>query len=82
MTSNIRKILTTWLSRIVIRKLKGNKLKTFRELEKINCKLIKLKAHLQFNLTCVIYLGLNNFSIFLITSYSIFLKYYCVYDVC
>ena len=52
MTSNIRKILTTWLSRIVIRKLKGNKLKTFRELEKINCKLIKLKAHLQFNLTC------------------------------
>ena len=52
MTSNIRKILTTWLSRIVIRKLKGNKLKTYRKLEKINCKLIKLKAHLQFNLTC------------------------------
>ena len=49
MTSNIRKILTTWLSRIVIRKFKGNKFKTFRELEKINCKLIKLKAHLQFN---------------------------------
>ena len=52
MTSNIRKILTTWLSRIVIRKLKGNELKTFRELKKTNCKLIKLKAHLQFNLTC------------------------------
>ena len=32
--------------------IKRNELKIFREVEKISFKIIKLKAHLQFNLTC------------------------------
>ena len=34
MITSTRKILTTWLSRIVIRTLKGNKFKILRETEK------------------------------------------------
>ena len=42
MNTSPRKILTAWLSRIVIRTLKRNKLKLFKEIEKINFKTIKL----------------------------------------
>ena len=48
MNTNTRKIITTWLSRIIIRTIKGNKLKIFRDVEKLDFKIIKLKAYLQF----------------------------------
>ena len=52
MNTSTRKILTTLLLRIIIRTIKGNKLKIFKEVEKISFKIIKFKAHSQFNLTC------------------------------
>ena len=51
MKTSTKKILTTWLSKIVIRTLKGNKVKIFRETKKY-FKNYKLKTHLQFHLTC------------------------------
>ena len=50
----IKKVFTHWLSLTSLKSLNPDDKSSFRKLERLETKLIKLKSHLQFNETCLI----------------------------
>ena len=50
------KTLTKWLSFCILRTSSPELKRAFREAEKLQEKIIKLKTHLKFNKTCLIYI--------------------------
>ena len=59
--SLLNKIVTKWMSRIILRSPPRETLMKYREIEKIKMKMVHISSHLSFNETCIqnIYIYIN-----------------------